>query len=126
MASQVTRPSLAYALRSMLPTGVFLVFDGWLGLAAGMIAAAHLSHELLGADLLETHETHLRAAGLPLSVPAADVDTVLAAMGRDKKRRVSDQKDEHRFVLLEGVGQPIRDVHVSAAEARRAIGAVLD
>ena len=94
--------------------------------AAGMIAAACLSHVKLGADLLETHETLLRAAGLPLSVPAVDVDTVLAAMGRDKKRKASDQKDEHRFVLLEGVGQPVRDVHVSAAEARRAIGAVLD
>lgn len=40
LASQVTRPSLTSALRSMLPTGVFLVFDGWLGLAAGMIAAS--------------------------------------------------------------------------------------
>ena len=40
LASHVTRPSPAYALRSMLPTGVFLVFDGWLGLAAGMIAAS--------------------------------------------------------------------------------------
>jgi len=40
LTSQVTRPSPTYALRSMLPTGVFLVFDGWLGLAAGMIAAS--------------------------------------------------------------------------------------
>lgn len=40
LASQVTRPSLTSTLRSMLPTGVFLVFDGRLGLAAGMIAAS--------------------------------------------------------------------------------------
>lgn len=40
LASQVSRPSLTSTLRSMLPTGVFLVFDGWLGLAAGMIAAS--------------------------------------------------------------------------------------
>lgn len=40
LASQVTRPSLTSTLRSMLPTGVFLVFDGWFGLAAGMIAAS--------------------------------------------------------------------------------------
>jgi hypothetical protein len=40
MASLVTRPGPASALRSLLPTGVFLVFDGWLGLAAGMIAAS--------------------------------------------------------------------------------------
>src|SRR5690606_32645185 len=40
LASQVTRPSPAYALRSLLPTGVFLLFDGWLGLTAGMLAAS--------------------------------------------------------------------------------------
>ena len=40
LASQVTRPSPAYALKSLLPTGVFLVFDGWFGLVAGMIAAS--------------------------------------------------------------------------------------
>ena len=40
LASQVARPSPMYALRSMLPTGVFLVFESWLGLAAGMIAAS--------------------------------------------------------------------------------------
>lgn len=40
LAAQVTRSSLASLLRSMLPTGVFLVFDSWLGLAAGMIAAS--------------------------------------------------------------------------------------
>ena len=40
LVSQVARPSPVSALRSMLPTGVFLVFDGWLGLAAGMIAAS--------------------------------------------------------------------------------------
>lgn len=39
-ASQMTRPNLTSALRSLLPTGVFLVFDGWFGLAAGMIAAS--------------------------------------------------------------------------------------
>jgi 3-dehydroquinate synthase len=94
--------------------------------AVGMLAAARLSREKLGADLLETHETLLCAAGLPLSVPAADVEAVLAAMGRDKKRKSSDQKGEHRFVLLEGPGRPVRDVPVSAAEARRAIGAVLE
>lgn len=47
LASQVTRPSLTSALRSMLPTGVFLVFDGRLGLAAGMIAASITTAALL-------------------------------------------------------------------------------
>jgi len=40
LASRRKRPSLASALKSVLPTGAFLVFDGWLGLAAGMIAAS--------------------------------------------------------------------------------------
>lgn len=40
LASQVARPSPMSALRSMIPTGVFLVFNGWLGLTAGMIAAS--------------------------------------------------------------------------------------
>lgn len=40
LAAQVARPSPTYALRSLLPTAVFLLFDRWLGLAAGMIAAS--------------------------------------------------------------------------------------
>ena len=96
--------------------------------AAGMLAAAWLSHELLGADddLLAIHENLLHAAGLPLKVPIADVESVLKAMGRDKKRHASDQDYTYRFVLLKDVGRPLRDVPVGAAEARRAIGAVLD
>jgi 3-dehydroquinate synthase len=93
--------------------------------AAGMLAAARLSHELLGADLLKIHEDLLRAAGLPLKVPAVDVESVLKAMGRDKKRRASDEDHTYRFVLLEDVGRPRRDVSVDVAEVRQAIGAVL-
>ncbi|MDH4116695.1 MAG: hypothetical protein OEW30_04775 [Acidimicrobiia bacterium] len=37
-ASQVTSP--VDALRSLLPTGVFLVFDNWFGLSVAMIAAS--------------------------------------------------------------------------------------
>jgi len=94
-------------------------------IAAGMLAAAHLSREMLGTDLLELHEDLLRAAGLPLKVPTLDVDCVLEAMGRDKKRRNSDRAGEYRFVLLGDVGRPERDVPVSASEIRRAIGAVV-
>lgn len=94
-------------------------------IAAGMLAAARLAREKLGTDLLETHETLLRAAGLPLQVPAVELDAVLAAMARDKKRKPSDRNSEHRFVLLEDVGRPALDVPVSAGEARRAIEAVV-
>lgn len=95
-------------------------------IAAGMLAAARLGRELLGADLLETHENLLRDAGLPLKIPAAEIEPVLEAMGRDKKRRASDDDRTYRFVLLEDVGRPRPDVPVSAPEARRAIGAIVD
>ena len=62
LASQVTRPSLGSALRSMLPTGVFLVFDGWLGLAAGMIAASITTAALL---VLQRR----RSAGIGILLP---------------------------------------------------------
>jgi 3-dehydroquinate synthase len=94
-------------------------------IAAGMLAASRLGFEKLGADLLETHEDLLQAANLPQKVPAVPIETVLAAMGRDKKRRSSDVPDEYRFVLLRDVGEPERYVSVTASEARRAIEAVL-
>jgi 3-dehydroquinate synthase len=94
--------------------------------AAGMLAAARLSREKFGTDLIELHEDLLRAAGLPLKVPAVDVESVLEAMGRDKKRLSSDRAGEYRFVLLRDVGQPEWDVPVGVAAARWAMGAVLD
>lgn len=95
--------------------------------AAGMLVAARLSRERFDVDLLKTHEDLLQAAGLPLVVsPAVDIESVLKAMGRDKKRRSSDQSYIYRFVLLEDVGRPVRDVPVGEAEVRRVIGAVLD
>ncbi len=94
--------------------------------AAGMLAAARLSRDKLGCDLLEAHEHLLRAAGLPPKGPAVDTGAVLAAMGRDKKRKPSDREGEYPFVLLKGAGEPVRDVPVTAAEARLAIEAVLE
>jgi 3-dehydroquinate synthase len=91
--------------------------------SAGMVAAAHLSREKLGADLVVLHEDLLRSAGLPLKVPKVEVERVLSAMGRDKKRRTS--AEEYRFVLLEDVGRPLWGVPVDEEEARRAIGAVV-
>jgi 3-dehydroquinate synthase len=94
--------------------------------AVGMLAAARLSREKFGIDLVELHEDLLRAAGLPLKVPAVDVESVLKAMGRDKKRRSSDRTGEYRFVLLRDVGHPERDVPVGVDEAHHAIGEILD
>ena len=94
--------------------------------AVGMLAAARLSREKFGPDLVEAHEDLLRAAGLPLTAPAADVEAVLEAMGRDKKRRSSDGEGRYPFVLLEEIGRPVHGVLVSAAEARSAIGSILE
>ncbi len=90
--------------------------------SAGMVAAAHLSHEKLGSDLLVLHEDLLRSAGLPLRAPDVEVEKVLSAMDHDKKRRSGDG---YRFVLLEDVGKPLWGVPVGEEEARRAIGAVV-
>ena len=94
--------------------------------AVGMLAAARLSREKFDTDLVELHEDLLRAAGLPPKVPAVDVESVLEAMGRDKKRRSADRAGEYRFVLLRDVGRPERDVPVGVDEARQAIARILD
>ena len=91
-----------------------------------MLAAARVSSEKFGTDLLETHEDLLRAAGLPLKVPATDIEEVLRAMGRDKKRRSFDAAQTYRFVLLKNIGQPKSDVPVAAHMVYQAIEAVLD
>ena len=93
--------------------------------AAGLLVAARLGRERFGADLVELHEDLLQAAGLPLKVPAAKVEPVLAAMGRDKKRRTLDRAGEYRFVLLEDVGRPRWDISVDADEVCRVLGEVL-
>ena len=90
--------------------------------SAGMVAAARLSREKLGTDLLALHEDLLRSAGLPLKVQAIDVEKALPAIGRDKKRRTGDG---YRFVLLEDVGKPLWGVPVGEEEVRRTLGAVV-
>lgn len=93
--------------------------------AVGMVAAARLSREEFGTDLVGLHEELLRSAGLPTRTPAVPVERVLAAMGRDKKRRVSDQAGRYRFVLLEDVGKPVWGVPVGEDRVRRAIEGVV-
>jgi 3-dehydroquinate synthase len=93
--------------------------------SVGMVAAAHLSREKFGADLVGVHEDLLQSAGLPLTVRDVCVEQVLAVMGRDKKRRAADDPGGYRFVLLEDVGNPTWGVPVDEVEARRAVGAVV-
>lgn len=94
--------------------------------AAGMVAAARLSRERLGTDLIALHETLISSAGLPLRVPRVDIREALLAMGRDKKRPGSAAVGEHRFVLLEDVGRPLRGVPVDETEVASAIEAVVE
>ncbi len=94
--------------------------------AAGMVAAARLSRERFDRDLTGIHESLIEAAGLPLRVPNVGTRGALQAMGRDKKRSGSDAAGEHRFVLLEDVGRPVRGVPVKEDEALRAIEAVVE
>jgi len=93
--------------------------------AVGMVAASLLARERLGKDLVALHEDLLSSAGLPTRAPALDPEKVLTAVGRDKKRRTADGQIEHRFVLLEDVGEPVWGVPVGEDEARWAIGAVV-
>jgi 3-dehydroquinate synthase len=94
--------------------------------AAGMLAAASLARNRYGRDLTSVHEDLLEAAGLPRRVPDVGFERALLAMGRDKKRHCADGSTRHRFVLLEDIGRPVRNVPVSEAEAREAIGAILE
>jgi 3-dehydroquinate synthase len=93
--------------------------------AAGMLAEANLSRYHFGTDLTGLHEDLIGAAGLPRRVPGIDVNRALEAMGKDKKRTASDSPAAHKFVLLEDVGKPARNVPVSEREARAAIEAVV-
>ena len=94
--------------------------------AVGMLAAASLSRKRFGRDLIDVHEDLLHAAGLPRRVPPVGAERALLAMGRDKKRSATDGAAGHRFVLLEDVGKPVRNVPVSEEEAREAIGAIVE
>ena len=94
--------------------------------AAGMLAAARLSRNRFGRDLTGVHEDLVSAAGLPRRVPYVGIERTLLAMGRDKKRLAADKPAGHRFVLLEDIGSPVRNVPVSDREARDAIGAIVE
>ena len=93
--------------------------------AAGMVAAANLSSERFGRDLTGVHRDLISSAGLPRRVPDVSLERTLLAMGRDKKRSATDGPIQHRFVLLEDIGRPVRNVPVSEEEVREAIGAIV-
>lgn len=72
----------------------------------GMVYAAELARVagVLGDADVERHRSVLGALGLPVSYPPGRWEELLIAMRRDKKARGSLL----RFVVLEGVGRPVR------------------
>jgi 3-dehydroquinate synthase len=74
--------------------------------SVGMVYAAELarlSGDLSGTEV-ERHRTILGGLGLPISYPAERWDGLLEAMTRDKKTRGTLL----RFVILKGIGNPVR------------------
>jgi shikimate kinase/3-dehydroquinate synthase len=78
--------------------------------AIGLVAALRLSTKLAGLDQTVVDEVSelLAGHGLPRSAPGLAPAAVLAAMRHDKKRAAGT----HRFVLLESIGKPVREVEV--------------
>lgn len=74
--------------------------------SVGMVFAAELAHlagKLDEADL-DRHRRILDGLGLPTTYPGGRWDALLTAMRRDKKTR----GDMLRFVILQGIGNPVR------------------
>ncbi|MFL6176164.1 MAG: 3-dehydroquinate synthase [Ornithinibacter sp.] len=74
--------------------------------AIGMVFAAELGRRSghLGAEVVARHRSVLASVGLPTSYPGGRWEDLLTVMRRDKKSR----GDLLRFVVLEGVGRPVR------------------
>jgi 3-dehydroquinate synthase len=73
--------------------------------AIGMVFAAKLAESLGMIDhkVVDLHERIMKAFSLPVYGENLDVETLIKAMERDKKR----EGGVHRFVLLEGIGNPV-------------------
>lgn len=74
--------------------------------SVGMVFAAQLAAAAghIDADLVARHRHVLQLLGLPTTYPAGRFADLLTAMRRDKKTRGA----KLRFVVLDGVGQPVR------------------
>ena len=85
----------------------------------GLVAALSLSTQLAGldTDVAAEVEALLASNGLPTHASGISPAAVLDAMRHDKKRAAG----EHRFVLLERVGNPVRGSSVPDAAVDRAV-----
>ncbi len=90
--------------------------------AIGMTYAAELGARSgrLGVDVVARHRSVLSSVGLPTSYPGGSFDELFAVMRRDKKSRGAVL----RFVVLEGVGRPVRLEGPDEAWLRDAFSAI--
>ena len=90
--------------------------------AIGMTYAAELALRSghLGADDVARHRSVLSSVGLPTSYPGGSFDDLLAVMRRDKKSRGALL----RFVVLKGIGRPVRLEGPDEAWLRDAFAAI--
>jgi shikimate kinase/3-dehydroquinate synthase len=91
--------------------------------AIGLVAALRLSTRLAGLEQAVADEVSelLAEHGLPRAAPAVSPSAVLDAMLHDKKRA----RGAHRFVLLQAVGRPLRDVEVPDDLVREVVAAAV-
>ena len=87
--------------------------------AIGMMAAAKISSRmnLLAESEVGRLEKLITAAGLPVKMPALDIEAVMEAMRHDKKVR----GDKIRFVLLKSIGNAFLSDEVDPALIREVL-----
>lgn len=98
-------------------------YERWLhgeAISVGMMFAAYLAREigLLDTEGVVLHRRALEAAGLPVAA-AFDPEAVEAAWGIDKK-----YQEGQRWVLLEGIGNPVIRSGVGPEQIRAAMARV--
>ena len=94
--------TIGHGLEAATDYGRFLHGEA---VAVGMVGAAMISHELglLSPEVVKQHRDILRMFGLRISCSDVDVKAVMKAMELDKKVKGKAV----RWVLLEGIGQPV-------------------
>jgi 3-dehydroquinate synthase len=94
--------TIGHGLEAATDYGRFLHGEA---VAVGMVGAAMISHELglVSPEVVKQHRDIVKTFGLPISCCDVDVKAVMKAMELDKKIKGKAV----RWVLLEGIGQPV-------------------
>jgi len=112
--------TIGHGLEAATDYGRFLHGEA---VSIGMMGAAMISHELglLTPEAVEQHRDILKAFGLPISSSDVDVRSILKAMELDKKVK----SKAVRWVLLEGIGQPVIRQDVPKQVVAKVLGELL-